>query len=264
MRPAPEPLRGKSDVLEAVKATRDRIFDPVLLGFEHLGDGLAHRCRAVATLGRGRLDGRQPQGRPRASRRREGARESRLFDGRRGSRGIRGATVGPIGVTAPCGARHGVPEPRRRPGRRPRRRDPLLRGGIRPRAHPRSVVRRAGRLASSRIAAAPPHGVSGAAAEPGALRARGRRFRGGLPLGHGCRRALTRVPTALRSSSSRAASARCTSTTRAATSSRSATGTPAAGGSRSRRWFAWRISSAERLCGSGHALPRSLTGPSRT
>ena len=35
----PEPMRGKSEVLEAVKATRDRIFDPVLLGFEHLGDG---------------------------------------------------------------------------------------------------------------------------------------------------------------------------------------------------------------------------------
>ncbi len=35
----PEQMRGKSDVLEAVKATRDRIFDPVLLGFEHLGDG---------------------------------------------------------------------------------------------------------------------------------------------------------------------------------------------------------------------------------
>ena len=35
------------------------------------------------------------------------------------------------------------------------------------------------------------------------------------------------LPTALRSSSSRAASARCTSTTRAATSSRSATRTPA-------------------------------------
>ena len=26
-------------MLEAVKATRDRIFDPVLLSFEHLGDG---------------------------------------------------------------------------------------------------------------------------------------------------------------------------------------------------------------------------------
>ena len=35
----PETMRGKSDVLEAVKATRDRIFDPVLLSYEHLGDG---------------------------------------------------------------------------------------------------------------------------------------------------------------------------------------------------------------------------------
>ena len=35
----PETMRGKSEVLEAVKATRDRIFDPVLLGYEHLGDG---------------------------------------------------------------------------------------------------------------------------------------------------------------------------------------------------------------------------------
>ena len=32
-------MRGKSDVLEAVKATRDRIFEPVLLSYEHLGDG---------------------------------------------------------------------------------------------------------------------------------------------------------------------------------------------------------------------------------
>ena len=77
----PEPMRGKSEVLEAVKATRDRIFDPVLLGFEHLGDGWLIAAARLTTLGRGRLDGRQPQGRPRASRRREGARESRLFDG---------------------------------------------------------------------------------------------------------------------------------------------------------------------------------------
>jgi len=34
-----DPMRGKSDVLEAVKATRDRLFEPVLLGFEHLGAG---------------------------------------------------------------------------------------------------------------------------------------------------------------------------------------------------------------------------------
>ncbi len=33
------PIRGKSDVLEAVKATRDRIYDPVILSFEHLEDG---------------------------------------------------------------------------------------------------------------------------------------------------------------------------------------------------------------------------------
>jgi hypothetical protein len=33
------PLRGKSDVLEAVKATRDRIYDPAILSYEHLGDG---------------------------------------------------------------------------------------------------------------------------------------------------------------------------------------------------------------------------------
>ena len=54
--PAAEPMRGKSEVvLDAVKATRDRIFDPVLLGFEHLGDGWLIAGRAAATLGRGRL-----------------------------------------------------------------------------------------------------------------------------------------------------------------------------------------------------------------
>ena len=34
-----ETLRGKADVLEAVKVTRDQVFDPVLLSYEHLGDG---------------------------------------------------------------------------------------------------------------------------------------------------------------------------------------------------------------------------------
>jgi hypothetical protein len=32
-------MRSKRDVLEAVKATRDQVFDPVLLSYEHLGDG---------------------------------------------------------------------------------------------------------------------------------------------------------------------------------------------------------------------------------
>ena len=34
-----ETLRGKADVLEAVKVTRDQVFDPALLSYEHLGDG---------------------------------------------------------------------------------------------------------------------------------------------------------------------------------------------------------------------------------
>ena len=34
-----ETLRGKSRRVEAVKVTRDRVFDPVLLSYEHLGDG---------------------------------------------------------------------------------------------------------------------------------------------------------------------------------------------------------------------------------
>ena len=34
-----ETMRSKRDVLEAVKATRDQVFDPVLLSYEHLGDG---------------------------------------------------------------------------------------------------------------------------------------------------------------------------------------------------------------------------------
>ena len=48
------PLRGKSDVLEAVKATRDRIYDPVILSFEHLGAGwliAAGRLRHTAEGG---------------------------------------------------------------------------------------------------------------------------------------------------------------------------------------------------------------------
>ena len=60
-----------------------------------------------------------------------------------------------------------IAEPRRRPGRRPRRRDPVLRGGIRPRAHPRSVVRLAGRLAPGGIAPAPSHASSRARPGPG-------------------------------------------------------------------------------------------------
>ena len=47
-------MRGKSEVLEAVKATRDRIYDPVLLSFEHLGDGwliAAGRLRHTAEGG---------------------------------------------------------------------------------------------------------------------------------------------------------------------------------------------------------------------
>ena len=35
----PEPMRGKSEVLEAVKATRDRSSTPSCSSFEHLGDG---------------------------------------------------------------------------------------------------------------------------------------------------------------------------------------------------------------------------------
>jgi hypothetical protein len=49
-----QPMRGKREVLEAVKATRDRIFDPVLLSFEHLGDGwliAAGRLRHTAEGG---------------------------------------------------------------------------------------------------------------------------------------------------------------------------------------------------------------------
>ena len=48
------PIRGKSEVLEAVKATRDRIYDPVILSFEHLGDGwliAAGRLRHTAEGG---------------------------------------------------------------------------------------------------------------------------------------------------------------------------------------------------------------------
>ncbi len=49
-----EPIRGKSSVLEAVKATRDRVYDPLLLSFEHLGDGwliTAGRLRHTAERG---------------------------------------------------------------------------------------------------------------------------------------------------------------------------------------------------------------------
>lgn len=49
-----EPIHGKRKVLAAVKATRDRIYDPVLLSFEHLGDGwliAAGRLRHTAEDG---------------------------------------------------------------------------------------------------------------------------------------------------------------------------------------------------------------------
>ena len=43
----PEPMRGKSDVLEAVKATRDRMFDPVCWASstsETVGSSLPRSC----------------------------------------------------------------------------------------------------------------------------------------------------------------------------------------------------------------------------
>ena len=74
-------MRGKSDVLEAVKATRDRIFDPVLLGFEHLGDGwlIAAAQLRHSAEGGWMADSRKAPSRESST---QGARESRLFDGR--------------------------------------------------------------------------------------------------------------------------------------------------------------------------------------
>ena len=54
-------MRGKSNVLEAVKATRDRIFYPVLLSYEHLGDGwlIAAGTLRHSTEGGWMADGRK-------------------------------------------------------------------------------------------------------------------------------------------------------------------------------------------------------------
>ena len=99
----PETMRGKSEVLEAVKATRDRIFDPVLLGFEHLGDGW---LIAAARLRHSAEGGWMADSRKAALARVVDAKvhvESRLFDGRGGSRGVHGAAAGRSVVTVRAG-----------------------------------------------------------------------------------------------------------------------------------------------------------------
>ena len=128
----PEPMHGKSEALEAVKATRDRILDLVLLGFEHLGDGW---LIAAAQLRHTAEGGWMADSRKAALARVVDAKvhvslASSTVDEVRAEFAARQST---IGRDRPRGRRS---ESRRRPRRRPRRSDPVLRGGIRPRAHP--------------------------------------------------------------------------------------------------------------------------------
>ena len=222
MPPVPEAMRGKSNVLEAVKATRDRIFDPVLLSYEHLGDGW---LIAAGTLRHSTEGGWMADGRKAALAHVVGgkcARESRLPDGRGGSRRVRGAAVGrsrPI-VTVRAGLNHvGV------------RVDDLDAAigfyaegfGLElipaPSFGSPVVWLRAGSLQLHLTETRTPQPSPGHFAlevdDFGAV------YRWAMTAG-----VLSRSATATRCSSCRAASARCTSTIRAATSSRSATPTP--------------------------------------